>query len=551
MTDDAVFFGTLHGDVFCLNLEGDWPRQRRARMRWYFKCGEAVNTPVTVMGDTAFVASNDGHIYALDINSGQLMWTWHPGRIEPRAFRLFSVPVVRGDRLYVGSADGYVYCLDAVSGQLAWAFRIGEWIRSAPVVMGETIVVAAMDGTLYRLADKGTRAEVLWSQKISVHHLLADLVESDGLVYIAASDLYLYCVDAQGAVQWKHSLIESAPLGTVRVLTDQMAGGSYYVGKPTAADNRVYIGTPSGFVHALDETSGKELWRFECGAALCGAPTFYGGRIYFGQQGGEDWYYCLDASTGHLIWKQTVGWVWGSANVAHDRVFVPGIDGFVSCLDAHSGAIVWRYRTSRSTCSEPVIDEDTVYFGGWDHYFYAFDVHTGRLLWKFHVDGACDSGTAVAKDGRIYLPSGDSDCFRCLDGKTGEIIWEFHREKTNFNATPSFDGEHVYISINQGTGLCGLWVCSTICCLDANTGSLLWEHEGGGIPGSVIAGDSVYFGSSESPFFYCVDRQPGPDGQPRLRWRFNLTGRMWETTPAISNGKAFVLSDNRYLYAIK
>jgi len=551
MTADTVFVGTLHGDVFGLKLEGTWPRQRRDRIRWYFKCAGAVNTPIVVAGNFVFVASNDGHIYALDKDSGQLFWKWHPGRIETRAFRLFSVPVVRAGRLYVGSADGYFYCLDVASGQLIWAFEIGEWLRAAPVVVGETIVLAAIDGTLYRLVDKGTYAEVLWRQKISTHHLLSDLVESDGSIYVAASDLYLYCIDTQGTVQWKHSLIESVPSGDVRVLTDQIAGGSYYTGKPTAVGNRAFIGTPSGFVHALDETTGEERWRFECGAAVSAAPMFYKGRIYFGQQGGEDWYYCLDASTGQLVWKQTIGWVWGSANVAQDRVFVPGIDGFANCLDANSGAILWRYRTSRSTCSEPTIDGDMVYFGGWDHYFYAFHTLTGQLLWKFHVDGACDSGTAVAQRGRIYLPSGDSDCFRCLDGKTGDVIWEFHRDKTNFNATPAFDGEYVYISINQGTGLCGVWIYSTICCLDAKTGKLIWEHEGGGIPGSVIAGDSVYFGSSESPFLYCVDKWPGPDGKARVKWRFNLTGRMWETTSAISNGKALVLSDNRYLCAIK
>jgi outer membrane protein assembly factor BamB len=550
LAGDSVLVGTLHGDVFCLKAAGPWTRQRRARTRWYFKCDGAVNTPPLVEGQTVFFGSNDGHVYALDRDSGELKWSWHPGRTESRAFRLFSVPIVRDGRLYVGSADGYVYCLDAESGQLAWEFEIGEWVRSAPAFSGDTLVVAALDGTLYGLTDKGTQAGQLWSRKVSTHYILSDLVESEGAIYVATADLYLYCVDSEGQVRWKHSLIESVELDGVRILTDQIAGGGYFTGKPTAVGDHAYVGSPSGFVHAIHETTGKEVWRFECGAAVSAAPTFYNGRIYFGQQGGEDWYYCLDAKTGELVWKQSIGWDWGSANAAHNRIFVPGIDGFANCLDADTGAILWRYRTSRSTCSEPIIDGDTVYFGGWDHYFYAFDLVSGRLLWKFHVDGACDSGTAVAKDGRVYLPSGDSDCFRCLDGKTGEIIWEFCRPKTNFNATLSFDGEHVYISINQGTGLCGIWVTSTICCLDAKTGELVWEHEGGGIPGSVVAGDSVYFASSESPFLYCVARRPGPDGKAQLRWKFNLTDRMMESTPAINHGKAFALSASMYLYAI-
>jgi outer membrane protein assembly factor BamB len=551
LTEDSVYVGTLHGDVFCLKRDGAWPRQRRARMRWAFKCEGAVNTRIVVAGQQALVASNDGGVYALDKDSGQIRWRWQAPRTENRAFRLYSTPLVHDDRLYIGSADGYLYCLNASDGGLRWEYAVGEWVRAAPAVMGDRVYVAALDGKVHCLTDGGDHAELVWTIKVAEHHLLSDLVAADGLLFINSSDLYLHCIDQDGVMRWQHSLIESSMIDGVRVLTDQIAGGSYYTGKPTAVGDHVFIGTFSGFVHALDESTGTEAWRFECGAGVSAAPTYANGRIYFGQQGGEDAYYCLDAGSGDLLWKQSLGWVWGSATVADGRVFVPGIDGFANCLDAQTGAILWRYRTSRSTCSEPVVDGDTVYFGGWDHYLYAFDTRTGALRWKYHVDGALDSGAPLAVGGRVYVPSGDSDRFRCLDGDSGTVLWEFQRERTNFNATPSYDGERIYISINQGTGLCGVWVCSTVCCLDAETGQLLWEHEGGGIPGTVIAGDSVYFGSSESPFLYCVDRLPNESGQAQLRWKYNLAGRMWETTPAISRGKAIVLSDNGYLCAIR
>jgi len=95
-----------------------------------------------------------------------------------------------------------------------------------------------------------------------------------------------------------------------RIQTDQIAGGAYYQSKATAADGIVYIGSPSRFVYALDTESGKERWKYELGAAISGAPVFYNGRIYVGQQGGEDEFYCLDAKTGKMIWTQNVGWVW-------------------------------------------------------------------------------------------------------------------------------------------------------------------------------------------------------------------------------------------------
>ena len=551
LTDESVFVGTLYGDVFCLKLEGDWTHHKAGRIRWHFKTDAAVNTTPTLGGDTLYAASNDGNLYALDQRSGEERWRWKPDREEARAFRLYSKPVLNRGHLFVGSADGFMYCLDAETGELRWELELGEWVRAAPVLVDDVLVVATLDGNLHGLGIKDAGAEKLWTVRVSEHHLLSDLVASDGNVYLTSSDLYIHCVDLQGELRWKQSLIEGIEMNGVRVQTDQIAGGAYYQSKPTAVGERAFIGTPSGFVHAIDERTGEEVWRFECGAAISAAPTYFEGRIYFGQQGGEDYFYCIDAETGQLVWKQATGWVWGSANAAQGRIFVPGIDGMVNCLDADTGAILWRYRTSRSTCSEPIVDGNTVYFGGWDHYFYAFDLHSGKLLWKYHVDGGCDSGTAVAKDGRVYLPSGGADSFKCLDGETGELLWEFPRASTNFNATPAFDGEHVYISINRGRGLGGVWIYSTICCLNAETGELVWEHEGGGLPGAAVAGDSVYFGSTSSPYFYCVDREPGPDGKANLKWKFNLTNKVEESTPAIINGKALVLSDDGYLYAIR
>ncbi len=65
-----------------------------------------------------------------------------------------------------------------------------------------------------------------------------------------------------------------------------------------------------------------------------------------------------------------------------------------------------------------------------------------------------------------------------LDGQRRFQRWRHvaapvERARMNLNATPAFDGERVYVSINRGTGLCGVWVTSTICCLDANSGALL------------------------------------------------------------------------------
>jgi outer membrane protein assembly factor BamB len=60
---------------------------------------------------------------------------------------------------------------------------------------------------------------------------------------------------------------------------------------------------------------------FGCAGSISVAPAVAAGRVFAGQQGGERFFYCVDAEAGVPVWKQTIpgGWVWGLATVAYAR----------------------------------------------------------------------------------------------------------------------------------------------------------------------------------------------------------------------------------------
>jgi outer membrane protein assembly factor BamB len=337
----------------------------------------------------------------------------------------------------------------------------------------------------------------------------------------------------------------------MRIHTEQIAGGAYFQSKPTAANGLVFFGTPSRFVYALDASSGKEVWKFELGAAVSGAPEYHRGRIYIGQQGGENDFYCLDAKTGRPIWSQAVGWVWGSPCVDGGQVFVPEIEGWANCLDADTGAILWRYRTGRSLCTEPFVNEDTAFFGGWDRNLYAFDRETGHLRWSKNLSGGSDSGAPAIANGRIYLPVGGSQ-FRCVDAATGKTIWRYEMANTNFNVTPAYHEGRVYISILRGLGMGGIPVVAKVIALDAGTGKELWSHVGGGLTGPVIGTDNrVFVASTTSPFLYCLDGKGNPDGTAKLHWAYRMGNKVEESVPCLYGDSLYILSCDGYLHAVK
>ena len=557
LDEGRVYVGTADGVVFSLNVDIDqseshvWGTAPRQRVAWQYKAGGATNSAALVHEDRVFLGSNDGSVTCLDKGSGEQVWSSRIAVTEAGAFKLFSTPRIVDGRLYIGAANKHLYCLDTDTGDLIWDHRAEEWIRSAPECIGPKVFFATMDGTVQCLNQDGAKVEPVWTTRVGTHQVLADVVAAEGKLYVTSADLFLWCLDAEtGDILWRHSLLESVEKDGERIAADEVAAvaGGHFQSKPTAADGKVFYGTPARFVYGVDYRTGKELWRFEMGAAVSGSPTYSNGRVFVGQQGGEDYFYCLDATDGHMIWKQSLSWVWSSATAVDGKLFVPGVDGYVSCLSEEDGAILWRYRTGMAAHPEPPVDRGRVYFGSWDHYDYSLDVNDGSVVWQHYTGGTPDSGAPIAYEGRLYLPMGGSR-FLCMDADSGEVIWEHCIEGVNYNASPALHGGHVLVSTSIQSNF--YRPSSHIYCLNAETGEEIWRHPGGGLTAAAIADGKVYFGSTSDPFFYCVDEKGNGDGTTTCLWKYKMGDRVFESVPPVYGGMAYICCRDGYLYAFK
>lgn len=548
LTDDRVLQGTTEGYLYALNLAG--PSSQR--IAWKFHADGAIHTTVARHGGRIFFGSNGGTVYALDETDGSLAWKTPVGKVEPRARKQFSVPLVHDGRIYVGSADHSVYCLDASNGKILWKEALTDWVRAKPAMTSEGLLVAAVDGTLTCIGkeDGGLK----WRKNISTHPIYADLVPAGDTVLINDSDLWLRRIGKGGEILWKRSLLQAfEDKKGRRIFTDVLSGGTYYQSKPTAVQGKVFYGMPSGFLIAANADTGEELWKFEMGGAISVAPAVADGRVFAGQQGGERFFYCVDAETGALVWKQTLpgGWVWGSATVDEGRVYVPTVDGHAVCLDAATGHILWMYPTAMSVPAEPAIDGDLVYFGSWSHSIYAFDKKTGKIVWKENGVGL-DSGTLIATGGKLYLPHHQT-VYTTLDAKTGATLSPGildPKEKglfTNFNATPALHDGRAYYTARVGAGMRGVPTASRVYCVDPDTAKVLWTFpDGGGLSAPAIANGRVYIGSGNTPLFYCLDALTG-----KPLWVHRLGQRVEEATLCIYRDKVIVLAGDGYVHALK
>jgi outer membrane protein assembly factor BamB len=68
-----------------------------------------------------------------------------------------SSPVIVGEIVYFGASDGYFYALEVNSGSMVWRYRLGVPIASTAAVSGNAILVAAWDGTVYAFTTGSNR----------------------------------------------------------------------------------------------------------------------------------------------------------------------------------------------------------------------------------------------------------------------------------------------------------------------------------------------------------------------------------------------------------
>ena len=134
-----------------------------------------------------------------------------------------------------------------------------------------------------------------------------------------------------------------------------------------------------------------------------------------------------------------------------DRVFVGGSDGRVVCMDGESGERLWQRFIGGHVFGAPYVWQGRLYVAGGDGYVYAFEAATGRPLWRFRVApverrvmvfGELMStwpvvSGALVHDGLLYAAAGltaeDGARVVALNAETGELAWECADLAPQFN----------------------------------------------------------------------------------------------------------------------
>jgi outer membrane protein assembly factor BamB len=274
----------------------------------------------------------------------------------------------------------------------------------------------------------------------------------------------------------------------------------------------------------------RKLWRYTGRPLLEFPPIYVGGKLYFVDNNGTA--RALDADTGELLWKRSVGRLNASspAYYKHRLYIVNLVPGHIVKLDAKTGKTIWKRSLPSRAESSPVVVDRTVYFGCEDGGLYALSTISGNVRWATSLDGAVKSAPAYY-GGTLYV--GDyGGSMNAVDAKTGRIKWQTSSLGSGFGtsgafySTPAVAFGRVYAGNND----------SRVYSFDISDGTLAWSYSTGGYAysGPTVSTTrhsppTVYIGSFDGNV-YALDAKDGS-----LRWSRSAGGQVIGSLSAIGD----------------
>ncbi len=246
----TVIVGSSDGNIYGLDAGN-------GKEKWRIRTAKAVLGSPVVQQGVAFIGSSDGVFRAIDMVTGEVKWTF-----DEVSGYVSAKPTLYAELVIFGSWGNGFYALNQQTGKLVWSWSNGQSNRMLsaaacyPVVLHDKLYVVAPDRYMTCLNAK--TGAVVWRNKMDNVRVRESMGTSrDGrYVYVKTMDGNLLGVSTgaeEMSIEWKSTLQLPYELNPTAIET---------------VGSQVLVPSHSGLLSGVDAASGQLLWQYKLSNAM-------------------------------------------------------------------------------------------------------------------------------------------------------------------------------------------------------------------------------------------------------------------------------------------
>jgi len=317
-----------------------------------------------VVGDRVYAMDSQSLVSAFSADSGSRVWRTDLEDDDEDGLYFGGGLAADGGRIFVATGFARVFALDAQSGEILWIHKAPGPMRGAPVASDGRVFVVTLDNQLLVLnAETGER---LWNH-VGVQETAGLLgsaspaVARNTVIVPYSSGEMLALLADDGRTVWSENL------SAIRRL-DPLADIAQIRGLPVIDRELVLAVSHGGQMLAVDLRQGVRAWQAEIGGVQM--PWAAGDFVYVLSNDGQ--VVCLQRRDGRIRWvtplprfadpeQQEEPIRWRGPVLAGDRLVIAGSHGEVISVSPYDGQLLGAISLGDGAAVAPVVANNSLY----------------------------------------------------------------------------------------------------------------------------------------------------------------------------------------------
>ncbi|MFV0272171.1 MAG: PQQ-binding-like beta-propeller repeat protein [Macellibacteroides fermentans] len=296
-------------------------------LRWKYTVRNSIKNTIVADKGLVFAQDTEGFLYALDANSGDLVWK---KKLQVSPLPLIEGLVTKDGIVFAGTGKGFC-AIRAENGTVLWtnnSWDNGYGATSTPSLSDNILVMGTQWGVLY--GNDASTGQLLWKHtQNGLRNRGASPSFYNGLLYLISNQSFFIIEPKSGRIVVRKELPFSVDVTSTPLLTDKF----------------ILFGTAREGLVALDNETLEIKWKFRTDETLVytapyisnpastieASPVLSGKTVYVG--GADGTLYGIDSESGEMAWKHKTGApVLASVAISGNSLFAVDFAGNVYCF---------------------------------------------------------------------------------------------------------------------------------------------------------------------------------------------------------------------------